>query len=161
QIINEAKEPYKTLFATVWYTGLRSGELFALTVSDLDFERKTIRVNKSADDKTREIRHAKTQKTVATLPMPSALEVLLRTYLRHTYNATVRVDTFPSRPSARPVKREGLVQLVLRPIQKRLGLPLRGGLHAFRHGHATELADASVPVTVLQQQMRHTDVKTT
>jgi integrase len=33
------------------------------------------------------------------------------------------------------------------------------GVH--RHGLATELAEASVPLTVLQQQLRHADVKTT
>jgi integrase len=50
-----AKEPHKTLFSLAWYTGLRAGELLALTVSDLDFDNLTIRVNKSADDNTREI----------------------------------------------------------------------------------------------------------
>jgi integrase len=32
--------------------------------------------------------------------------------------------------------------------------------HAFQHGLATELVEASVPVTVLQNQLRHADVKT-
>jgi integrase len=161
RIINAAKEPYKTLFATAWYTGLRAGELFALTKGDLDFERKTIRVNKSADDKTREIRQPKTRKSVATLPMPSALEAMLRSYLEHHYKPNLNEILFTNRWGTRSMKRESLVQFVLRPIQKKLGMPLRGGLHAFRHGLATELADASVPVTVLQSQMRHTDVKTT
>jgi len=49
----------------------------------------------------------------------------------------------------------------LKPLLRKLGMPDRGGLHAFRHGLATELADAPVPITVLQTQMRHTDVKTT
>jgi integrase len=35
------------------------------------------------------------------------------------------------------------------------------GLHAFRHGLATELAENSAPITALQSQMRHADVKTT
>ena len=34
------------------------------------------------------------------------------------------------------------------------------GLHAFRHGLATELAE-SEPITVLQTQMRHADARTT
>ena len=160
-IINEAKEPYKTLFATAWYTGLRAGELFGLTRDDLDFNRKTIRVNKSADDKTREIRQPKTQKSVATLPMPSALEAMLRNYLERHYKPNPKGILFTNRWGTNSMKRESLVQFVLRPIQKRLGMPLRGGLHAFRHGLATELADASVPITVLQSQMRHSDVKTT
>jgi len=73
RIIEAAKEPYKTLFAVAWGTGMRAGEILALTRSDLDFERKTIRVNKSSDDKTREIRQPKTRNSVALLPLPSAL----------------------------------------------------------------------------------------
>ena len=77
------------------------------------------------------------------------------------YKPNLHGILFTNRQGTKSMKRESLVQFVLRPIQKRLGMPLRGGLHAFRHGLATELADASVPVTVLQQQMRHNDVKTT
>jgi len=59
------------------------------------------------------------------------------------------------------MKRESLVQFVLKPILKRLGIPAkRAGLHAFRHGLATELVDSCVPFSVLQQ-LRHADVKTT
>jgi integrase len=43
-----------------------------------------------------------------------------------------------------------------------LGIPAHDvGLHAFRHGLATELANASVPLPALQRQMRHADVRTT
>jgi integrase len=45
-------------------------------------------------------------------------------------------------------------------VLRKLGIPA-AGLHAFRHGLATELVDASCPVTALQNQMRHADVKTT
>jgi integrase len=51
-IITEAKEPFKTLFSVAWFTGLRAGE--TLTLDDLDFTNKTVRVNKSSDDNTRE-----------------------------------------------------------------------------------------------------------
>jgi integrase len=44
---------------------------------------------------------------------------------------------------------------------RKLGIPAIGGLHAFRHGLATELAEAAVQLTVLQHQLRHADVKTT
>ena len=81
-IIESAKEPYKSLFTVAWTTGLRAGELLALSRDDVDFDRKTIRVNKSADDRTREIRQPKTRNSVAMLPMPSALEARLRDYLK-------------------------------------------------------------------------------
>jgi integrase len=69
------------MFSLARITGLRDGELLALGKADLDFERKTIRVNKSSDDYTRQIRRPKTKNCTAMLPMPSALEALLRNYL--------------------------------------------------------------------------------
>jgi len=65
------------MFAVAWSTGLRAGELLALMVGDLDFNRKTIRVSKSSDDNTRDIRQPKTKNSSAMLPMPSALEAML------------------------------------------------------------------------------------
>ena len=37
KIMEASPEPYRTLFAVDWSTGLRAGELLALTVADLDF----------------------------------------------------------------------------------------------------------------------------
>jgi len=162
RIVAEAKEPYKTMFAVAWSTGMRAGEILALNRSDLDFERKTIRVNKASDDRTREIRQPKTRNSVATLPMPSGLEALLRNYLKHHWQENPAGLLFPNREGTLPRKRESIVEYALKPILRKLGIPEKDcGLHAFRHGLATELAEASVPLTVLQQQLRHADVKTT
>ncbi len=50
----------------------------------------------------------------------------------------------------------------LKPILRKLGITDKNaGLHCFRPGLATKLAERSVPVTVLQQQLRHADVRTT
>jgi integrase len=134
----------------------------ALTVPDLDFHRKTIRVNKSADDLTRQVRQPKTKKSVALLPMPSYLEAMLRGYLRHHWKANPSELLFPAprrRGFAR--SRNNVVRVGLEPILQKLGMPAKNvGLHAFRHGLATELAE-SEPITVLQTQMRHADVRTT
>jgi integrase len=96
QIIAEAREPYKTMFALASILGARAGELMALTVPDLDFHRKTIRVNKSADDLTRQVRQPKTKKSVALLPMPSYLEAMLREYLRHHWKENPNQLLFPA-----------------------------------------------------------------
>ena len=162
RIISAASEPYKTIFALAWSTGMRAGEILALQRDDLDFDKKTIRVNKSSDDKTREIRQPKTRNSVATLPMPAALEASLRSYLENHWRANFLGLLFPNHEGAKPRKRESVVQYGLKPVLRKLGIPENNtGLHAFRHGLATELAEASVPLTVLQQQLRHADVKTT
>ena len=55
-----------------------------------------------------------------------------------------------------------MVKYGLRPVLRKLGIPTKDvGLHAFRHGLATELAENAVPIPVLQGQMRHADVRTT
>jgi integrase len=159
-IIAAAKEPFKTVFSIAWCTAMRAGELRALTVNDLDFANKTIRVNKSSDDRTREIRQPKTKASVALPPLPSALEAVLRNYtLNWTPNA--RGILFATRDGSRPRSRANVVRIGLKPVLRKLGICTKAGLHAFRHGLATELAEASVPITALQNQMRHADIRTT
>lgn len=162
RIIAAAAEPYKTMFAVAWFTGLRAGELLALTTSDLDFHRKTVRVSKSSDDNTRDIRQPKTKNSSAMLPMPSALEAMLRSYLENHWKPNQSGLLFPNKKGTHPRWRDNVVKYGLKRVLKQLGIPAEdAGLHAFRHGLATELAEQAVPLTVLQAQMRHADIKTT
>ncbi len=161
RIIAAAKDPYKTMFALAATTGLRAGELLALTVPDLDFHRKTIRVSKSADDNTRVIRKPKTKQSNALLPMASNLAAMLRDYLQRHWKENDRQLLFPNPSGQRPRLRDNVVKYGLKPVLRMLKIPERNaGLHAFRHGLATELAETE-PITVLQTQMRHADVRTT
>jgi integrase len=162
RIIAAAKEPYKIMFALSCIMGTRAGELMALTVHDLDFRQKTIRVSKSADDRTRKIRQPKTRKSVALLPMPSYLETMLRNYLANHWKENPEKLLFPApRKKGFGMSRNNVVRSGLKPILRKLGINDKNvGLHAFRHGLATELAE-NEPITVLQTQMRHADVRTT
>ncbi|HXN97402.1 MAG TPA: tyrosine-type recombinase/integrase, partial [Candidatus Acidoferrales bacterium] len=160
-IIEEAKEPFKTLFTLAWFTGMRAGEILALTLDDLDFTSKTVRVNKSADDNTRLIRQPKTDSSVGLLPMPSALEAVLRDYIRQWKPNTSGI-LFATRNGLRPRSRDNVVKCGLKPVLRRLGIPTANtGLHAFRHGLATELVQSNAPLPDLQRQMRHADIATT
>jgi integrase len=162
QIIEAAKEPFKTLFALAFNSGLRAGEILALTVDDLNFVEKTIRVNKAADDNTRAIRQPKTKGSVATLPMSSTLASLLQNYLLKHWKSNPAGILFPSRAGTRSRSRLNVVRVGLHPVLRALGIPTaNAGLHAFRHGLATALVEASAPISVLQSQMRHADVATT
>jgi len=69
---------------------------------------------------------------------------------------------FPNPTGTQPKLPDHVVKYGLKPVLKRLGIPDSNvGLHASRHGLATELAESAVPLPVLQQQMRHADVRTT
>jgi integrase len=161
-IIDAAPEPFKTLFAVAWSTGLRAGEILALTLDDLDFGHKTVRVNKSSDDANQEIRQPKTPRSVALLPMTTALESKLRDYIQNHWKPNTSQILFPNQAGDRPRSRKSVVLSGLKPVLKKLGIPgYDVGLHAFRHGLATELVEAAAPLTVLQSQLRHSDIKTT
>jgi hypothetical protein len=59
------------------------------------------------------------------------------------------------------MSRNNVVRSGLKPILRKLKIADKGvSLHAFRHGLATELTETE-PITVLQTQMRHADVRTT
>ncbi len=69
---------------------------------------------------------------------------------------------FPNKSGTLPRSRNNVVLVGLHPVLRKLDIPIkRTGLHAFRHGLATQLVEASVPLSVLQKQLRHSDVATT
>jgi integrase len=161
RIIQEAREPYRTIFALAWATGLRAGELLGLRVADLDFDRKLIQPRSQADDRTRELRALKTKESSSAIPMTDETVGMLRDYLKNHWKDNPQLLLFPNR-RGRPGKRANVVKFGLWPILKRLGLPThKVGLHAFRHGLGTALADARVSPKVVQSILRHTDIKTT
>jgi hypothetical protein len=87
---------------------------------------------------------------------------MLRNYLAQHWRPNPSGLLFPSRKGIHLRWRDNRVKYGLYPILKRLGIPHENvGLHAFRHSLATELAESAVPLPVLQQQMRHADVRTT
>lgn len=145
-----------------WCTGLRAGEILALTVDDLDFARKTITVDKSADDNSRRIGRTKSENSTALLPMSSGLATVLQRYLERSWRKNSSRLLFPNPKGTHPRRRDNVVKSGLHPVLRKLGIPTKfAGLHAFRHGLATELADKNTPIPVLQKQMRHADVRTT
>ena len=161
RIIAHSREPYQTMFALAWCTGLRAGEILALTVEDLNFEAQTITVNKSPTI------------TTGVLARPSSD---LHCLASHVFAVSDRASQlfgeelrdnprrllFPNRRGTMPRRRDNVVKYGLKPVLTKLGIPTKfAGLHAFRHGLATELADRSTPIPVLQKQMRHADIRTT
>jgi integrase len=161
RIIDAAREPYKTIFVLASVTGLRAGELFGLTVDDVDFDRMLIRPRRQADDRTRVLRELKTKKSSSPIPITKQTATVLQHYLATEWEPNPQNLLFTNR-DGRPCKRGNVVKFGLRPVLKALGLPThRAGMHAFRHGLGTALADAGVSPAVVQRTLRHTDLKTT
>jgi len=133
------------------YSGLRKGEVVALTWSDIDFEKNTITVNKSANLKADgKIKEPKTSAGVRTVPMPR----ILREYLQG-------------------IKKEGflVVQLNGKPLtnhswewewekyMRKCGIETTA--HCLRHTYCTLLYEAGVDVLTAKLYMGHSDIQTT
>jgi len=94
--------------------------------------------------------------------MNTALESKLRDYVQNHWKPNTRQILFPNVQGDGPRSRESVVVFGLKPVLKKLGIPNHNvGLHAFRHSLATELVEAAAPLTAIQQQLRHADIKTT
>lgn len=161
RILKLAREPYRTMFTLAAVTGLRAGELLGLTVADVDFERLMICPRKQADDRTRELRELKTKKSKTPVPITPETATVIRAYLQKHWKKNPQDLLFPNRRGL-PCKRANVVRFGLHPVLKQLGISIhKAGLHAFRHGLGTALANSGASPAVVQRTLRHTDIKTT
>jgi integrase len=156
RIILAAKEPFSTLYAVVFILGLHIGEGLALRDSDLDFERKIIRVRQSIDSATRTVKACKSKASSADLPMPPQLEVRLRGHLASQHFRANDAGLLFVNKLGRPYSANKLREHHLHPLLEALGIP-RGGFHAGRHGATSSMLDAGASPVVVQKQMRHSN----
>ena len=156
QIIARAEEPFATVFTLAALTGLRAGELFALKVQDLDFEQRTIRVQRSVWYGT--FQTPKSKSSVRLVHMPDSLVSRLRARVEFA-NSNPEALLFSTR-NGTPFNSNNIVQRKLWPILDSLGIP-RCGMHAFRHTHSTLLVQTGAPVSVAQAQLGHSDPRIT
>ena len=113
---------------------------------------------KQDDDRTRVLRELKTKRSRDHVPITQKTATILRSHLKDGWKSNPQSLLFPNLRN-RPWKRANVVKFGLHPILKKLGLPTRrAGLHAFRHGLGTALADAGVSPAVVQKTLRHTDI---
>ena len=158
QIINASEEPYSTLWAVLSLTGCRAGEVFALRRTDLDFEKRVIRIRRTLDAATRQTHAPKSRSSSADLPMPDVLAGRLRTFLAQHWREN-EADLLFCNKVGKPMVRNK-VALKLQATLKDLGIE-RATLHAFRHMASSELIENGVAPSVVQRQMRHSDARIT
>lgn len=84
-------------FKVLYWTGLREGELLALTAADIDLEGKMIDVNKTYSRLHGEdiITTPKTRKSKRKVPIPDFLCKELREYIHAKYLPTTHRQAFP------------------------------------------------------------------
>jgi len=79
----ELKRPIlKYFIKLVALTGMRLGEICALELNDIDFENKTIRINKAVLKTTNEIDTPKTEKSIRDIPLFKQAEQCIKDYVK-------------------------------------------------------------------------------
>jgi integrase len=158
RIIAASKEPYSTLWAIIGITGCRAGEILALKISDLDFDKGLIRIRRTLDDSTRQMHSPKSRSSSADLPMPNVLASRLREFVADGWHENEAGLLFCN-SKGKPMQRSK-VAIRLQATLKHLGIE-KAALHAFRHMAASELLEGGAAPSVVQRQMRHSDARIT
>ena len=151
-----AEEPWRTMFCILTLDGLRAGELLGLKWGDIDFDRSSLHIRRTAW--YGKIQTAKSEASETVLPIPSSLLTMLKNY-QVTWNRNEAGFLFVTR-NGRPPSSNKVVEYHLWTILDALGIP-RCGLHAFRHAHTSLLLDSGATPKVVQRQLRHSDARTT
>ncbi|MCP3879039.1 MAG: tyrosine-type recombinase/integrase [Sulfitobacter sp.] len=140
-----AQPKYRMMLTLCYGCGLRVSELLAVKVSDLDGERRLLRVEQGKGAKDRLV------------PISETLLEQLRVYWRSFRPAQW---LFPGAVPGQPLCATS-VQKVYTRSKGQAGVSKIGGIHALRHAYATHSLEAGMPIHRLQQLMGHRNLQST
>jgi integrase len=139
------------IWAMALLTGMRSGELYALEWNDVDFQHRVLRVTKSFNRRTREVKSTKAGYW-RNVPISSELEKLLIELKQETgnlQNVLPRISHWDRGDQSRP----------LRSFLKSIGIP-SVKFHTLRACFATQLLADGVEMTKVMKVGGWKDIKT-
>lgn len=142
------------IFMTLYYTGIREGELLALTPADIDLEKQTLRINKSYQriDGEDVITSPKTPKSNRTIPIPDKLVTCLKEYMDKCYGLQPDDRLFPYNKSF-------LYREITSGCEKFGVKKIR--IHDIRHSHASLLVEMGCSPLLIAERLGHEKVQTT
>ena len=132
------------------YTGLRCGELLALTWEDINLKERTITINKSLCHQNNKpfVKLPKTKKSVGQVPILDKLYTVIK---------PSKGIVFANEHGEHLTKRQ--FQTLLNNYKKETGVTSTP--HQFRHAYATMLFEAGIPPEEAQVLLRHAQISTT
>lgn len=163
---------YGNIILLLINTGLRIGELLALTWGDIDFEENIMKINKSSKiyqdksenalKKTKEvIGNTKTQKSNRIVVInKTAKEILLQIRESHPGHTGKKDRVILSSKFTVPHPRN--VSRCLEAITKNACTDLQtSGVHRLRHTYATMFLNTGMPISFISNQLGHAKESTT
>ena len=162
-ILQEKDVMWKSFFETLYFCGLRLGEIKALKWKDIDFNKNTISINKSIISKIKGEKYIistpKTKGSIRTIQFPKRVGNSLKTL----YNSMIQFTDFNDDWFVFG----GTVPLSDTTIQKRKNENCKEAnvkqirIHDFRHSCASLLINQNANITLISKYLGHTDIATT
>lgn len=141
-------------FMTLFWTGMRMGELLALVVSDVDFQKRTISITKSYQriGGRDVITEPKTPKSKRVITIPKFLAIDLQDYLNSMYGIQDEDRLFP-------ITKYYLEHEMERGIEGSGVKRIR--IHDLRHSHASMLVEMGFSPLEIAERLGHEKIETT
>lgn len=162
EIINALrKSPYVNIFKLASQTGMRVGEILALTWEDIDFENKLISVTKTVTYKNNNfiVTTPKTKNSIRNVPMTKDAIVSLRDQEVRDRNNRYGTDLVFYSTSGSYIQ-NSILRYQLTSTCKKLGLE-PCSMHSFRHAFATKCIEAGMRPKTLQMILGHSNINLT
>ena len=141
-------------FEMLYWCGIREGELLALTAADFDFEKETVRINKSYQRLNGQdlITTPKTEKSNRVITMPQFLAEEIQDYIKMLYGIGLddRMFTVTKSYLHREMDRGA----------KEAGVP-RIRIHDIRHSAVSLLIDMGFSATAIADRVGHESIDIT
>lgn len=152
QAIREPK--YYYAYEVLYWTGIRVGELLALTESDINFKKKTLRVTKSYQRLRGEdvITKPKTKLSIRTVSIPDALCLELKQYIATLYGYKPGDRLFNLSKSK---LNENLKKIADNAGVKKIRV------HDLRHSHVSHLIELGYSAVAIADRVGHKGVEIT
>jgi len=154
RIVNAATGQYKVLFRLAGYSGMRFCELSGLRYEDIDWERGTVMVRRSATYGV-ERERAKTPAGTRLVYLDPITLQMIREHLNGR-----RTGLLFQTKLGTHLKPSDVNRYVLKPLCAKLGIP-KATMHAFRHGRVSDMVANGLPSKFVQSQIGQVDRKIT
>lgn len=149
----EKKSGYHAAFNTLFYSGMREGELLALTPADIPRDEALIHINKTyvVIDGEEMFLTPKTEKSIRDVTIHKQLHQELLSYIDSLMiGDDERIFYF---------QKDGLLS-EFKKITKKAGLPpIR--IHDLRHSHASMLIEMGIPIMEISERLGHENTQVT
>lgn len=147
---------YKTLFMTLYYSGMRKGEISALTWKDINFDANTISIDKTAYDT--DVTTPKTMSSIRTLEMPKYVMSMLQ-QLKMIKEPAQKLGYFVFGKYYDHLPAATLDRYYDDYVKKTQLKKIR--IHDFRHSHASYLINKGAIPAVVAKRLGHKDIAMT